>query len=97
MPFHSAGYAKYTDVEKNSIPLKTQGPTTQMIGDLPYKRLKRPVWFPDRHDDVTTPNIRHFASQNRGEGSISAVATEMLALEPTAASSSFGPHRIGRL
>ena len=24
---------RYTDVEKNNVPLKTAGPTTQMIGD----------------------------------------------------------------
>ena len=33
-----------------------------MIGDLPYERLERPVWFPDRHDGVTEPTLRRFYS-----------------------------------
>jgi hypothetical protein len=73
-----AGYAKYTDVEKNNVPLKTPGPTTQMIGDLPYHRLQRPVWFPDRHDGVTEPTVRRFYSAGavaeEAEEGLSAVA-----------------------
>ena len=56
------GYAKYTDPEANNIVCSTPGPTTPMIGDLPYERLQRPVWFPDRHDGVDAPTIRRFAS-----------------------------------
>jgi hypothetical protein len=59
------GYAKYVqggDVERASIVVATPGPTTPLISDLPYVRLERPVWFPDRHDGVTFPLIRRFGS-----------------------------------
>ena len=88
----AVGYAKYcTDIEAHSIPLKTLGPTTQMIGDLPYKRLQRPVWFPDRHDGVTTPTIRQFASASasaaEAENAVDelAVAAAAVVTEPAAA------------
>ena len=84
---HCIGYAQYTDVERNSIPLKTPGPTTQMIGDLPYERLRRPVWFPDRHDGVVTPTIRQFTSEDRTSGSTATVSEEVVAMVSTAASS----------
>ena len=44
-----------------------------MIGDLPYERLQRPVWFPDRHDGVDAPTIRRFASYMYAE-SVEALA-----------------------
>ena len=82
-----AGYKKYTDVEGNSIPLKTPGPTTQMIGDLPYERLQRPMWFPDRHDGVTTPTVRRFASEDRSAATSATVLAQVVTVEPAAGSS----------
>lgn len=67
-----------------------------MIGDLPYKRLQRPVWFPDRHDGVVNPTIHHFASEDRTTGSTAALTEEVVAIEPTAASSE-GCDRVARL
>ena len=87
------GYKKYTDVEANSIPLKTPGPTTQMIGDLPYERLQRPMWFPDRHDGVTTPTVRRFASADRSSATATA---HVVAVEP-AAGSTVGCRHAARL
>ena len=67
-----------------------------MIGDLPYKRLQRPVWFPDRHDGVTAPTIRRFASEDRSVVSAATVTEEAVAVEPAAASST-GNSSVARL
>ena len=67
-----------------------------MIGDLPYERLQRPVWFPDRHDGVVNPTIRQLTSEDRTTGSTATVTEEVVAMEPTAGSSA-GSNRVARL
>jgi hypothetical protein len=59
------GYKKYFEspeqLEARAIPVDIPGPTTPFLSSLPYKRLARPCWFPDR-PEVDTPTLRRFES-----------------------------------
>ena len=48
------GYMKYFEtaaqLEGRAMPVDIPGPTSPFLSALPYKRLARPIWFPDQQE-----------------------------------------------